>query len=151
MSILNRQRKHGPALWVSLRDAKKPAQAQSATKPVKTPPRARRSARRRSKRMAKLMAYYRERKASFLNAYPKCAVYKWEFANQIHHIRGRAGTLLLDERFWIAVSISGHALIHDDIERARRMLYICPRGEWNTPPEDAETARLRLLIKELTK
>ncbi len=31
---------------------------------------------------------------------------------QIHHMKGRAGSLYLDKRFWLAVSAEGHSFIH---------------------------------------
>ena len=55
--------------------------------------------------------------------------------NEVHHRRGRVGALLLDERFWLAVSKEGHRFIHANIHAARLAGFICRPGEWNVPPE----------------
>lgn len=51
----------------------------------------------------------------------------------IHHKRGRAGTLLLDSRHWAYVCAKCHRWIHANIEDARREGWICERGLWNVP------------------
>jgi len=56
--------------------------------------------------------------------------------NEIHHTRGRAGSLLRDQRFWLAVSKQGHRFIHSNIEESRRRGWICAAGLWNTPPKE---------------
>lgn len=73
----------------------------------------------------------------------RCAVYRTIPATQCHHQRGRLGSLLMDERFWIPVSSAGHARIGTGPEWARRtfafltdgraLTLLCQRGEWNTP------------------
>lgn len=52
---------------------------------------------------------------------------------EVHHTRGRAGALLLDKRFWIAVSRIGHRWIHSNPAEARRRGWLCAVGEWNKP------------------
>ena len=69
--------------------------------------------RRRSARMAKLMREYLVRKAQFFAKHPKCAIYPFLEATQIHHRKGRLGKLLLDEQYWMAVSQEGHSFIQD--------------------------------------
>lgn len=54
-------------------------------------------------------------------------------ATEVHHMRGRAGSLLCDERFWLPVSAEGHRIIHDSPESARARGWICKKGEWNKP------------------
>ena len=89
------------------------------------------SAKRRTQRRAYIKA-----KARFLAAHPWCA---WGLAqvppkriraSAVHHVRGRAGALLLDERFWLAVSQRGHRAIHDAPVVARELGLICPLGSW---------------------
>lgn len=53
--------------------------------------------------------------------------------NEVHHTRGRAGALLNDQRFWLAVSKWGHRLIHTMPELARQRGWMCHPGQWNTP------------------
>jgi hypothetical protein len=72
-----------------------------------------------------------------------CAVYTWMPATQVHHQRGRAGSLKMDERFWIPVSAQGHGTIHAHPEWARDtkallsdgryLTLLCQIGEWNKP------------------
>lgn len=52
--------------------------------------------------------------------------------SQIHHSRGRLKTLLMDERYWVAVSAGGHDWIHRNIAEARKRGLICPIGFWNS-------------------
>lgn len=109
-------------------DARRPRAALTA-KP-------RKPIRRRSAKMRGQMDIYRERKAAFLKKHPWCAVVPHDGrqrnrATEIHHTRGRAGTLLLDERYWLPVSASGHDFIHDNPKLARDLGYLCKPGEWN--------------------
>lgn len=62
--------------------------------------------------------------------------YGWPISNrlnEVHHTRGRAGALLLDERYWLAVSKQGHRWIHEHPAQARNMGWLAQPGEWNTP------------------
>ncbi len=95
--------------------------------------------RRFSTRRAALSREYARRAKDFLVRNAWCA---WGLkqtppqhirATQVHHTRGRIGRLLLDERFWVAVSAAGHEWIHRNIEAARQLGLICERGLWNTP------------------
>jgi hypothetical protein len=49
----------------------------------------------------------------FLKNNPRCAVFSNMASNQVHHKKGRSGKLLLDQRYWLAVSDAGHQKIHD--------------------------------------
>lgn len=91
-----------------------------------------------AKRAEQLREYSIRRKA-FLEAHPFCAVAaeasKKMFVNRqvgtfwmehtpatdIHHIRGRRDAMLLDERYWLAVSREGHDAIHQNPNKAREM------------------------------
>ena len=89
-----------------------------------------------SKRLSKRLEEYRERKADFLSERKAwtCPVSAFFGGNkkvtEIHHLRGRAGRLLNDERFWLGVSRSGHCWIHANPDRARAMTSLCKVGEW---------------------
>lgn len=54
--------------------------------------------------------------------------------NEVHHVRGRLGRLLRDQRFWLAVSKQGHRWIHEHPAQARRYGWLCERGQWNVAP-----------------
>ena len=62
--------------------------------------------------------------------------YGWPISDkltEVHHMRGRAGSLLLDQRYWLAVSKQGHRWIHSNIEKARALGWLCELGKWNVP------------------
>ncbi len=64
----------------------------------------------------------------------------------VHHSRGRGhggrGPLLMDERFWIAMSTQGHRWVHDHPAWARERGFMCESGQWNVPvPADAVVRR----------
>jgi len=51
----------------------------------------------------------------------------------IHHMRGKIGPLLMDQRHWMPVCRHHHNWIANNIEIARQRGFICPKGLWNTP------------------
>ena len=53
--------------------------------------------------------------------------------NEVHHTRGRAGTLLREKKYWMPVSKQGHQWIHENMDAARKLGWLCPKGEWNRP------------------
>lgn len=53
--------------------------------------------------------------------------------NEVHHKRGRRGSLLTDERFWMPVSKQGHRFIHEHPDEARKHGWLCEVGQWNVP------------------
>lgn len=90
------------------------------------------------KRRSRVVDYHKQRRW-FLVAHPWCA---WGIAQsppmhlrstQVHHTRGRAGALLTDERFWLAVSAVGHDWIHSHPNEARKLGLLCQKGQWNQP------------------
>ena len=129
-----------PALWTTTPSGRRQVakEVERATQRKKTR-QIKRSAqrtpiRKRSKSLTKRMKDYLNQKAVFLAKHPYCMVHgKPHLATQIHHSRGRVGTLLLDERFWFAVGQSGHAFIHEEPAAARAMGYLCKTGDWNRP------------------
>lgn len=90
--------------------------------------------------MARAMAAYNKRRVPFLAAHPVCPVLLalqgvTRATETIHHTRGRAGALLLDERFWLAVSMEGHRWIEDNKAEAKRRGWTLPGGgAWNCYP-----------------
>ena len=47
--------------------------------------------------------------------------------SEVHHRRGRSGSLLCDTRFWMPVSPEGHRFIHDNPARARSYGWLAER------------------------
>ena len=56
----------------------------------------------------------------------------------VHHSRGRAGSLLLDKRFWIPLCREHHDWVGVNMGAARKLGLLCETGLWNTPA-DGET------------
>lgn len=69
-------------------------------------------------------------------------------ATQVHHSRGRNGPLLIDERFFVSVSAENHDWIDRNKADARRLGLLCDKGLFNSPPKDAESERLREIIRK---
>lgn len=109
----------------------------------------RRFIRRRSARMTKLNARYNAEVEAWLPG-RRCAVFKDKPATQCHHKRGRLATLLLDKRFWIAVSAAGHAWIDANRSKAMKLGLLAAKGYWHVWPDDEETRRLKNVILEIT-
>lgn len=66
-------------------------------------------------------------------------------AVDVHHTRGRTGTLLLDTRFWVPVCRECHNWIQDNPAEARQARLVAPIGKWGVPMGD----RLANLLKRL--
>ncbi len=112
------------ALWTKTRLGIKPNGWRPSRKPWKP-------LTRRSTSYSKRVRQYRKQAKDFLRRNTRCAVFPGQPATQIHHRHGRLGRLLLDERFWLAVSAEGHAWIHDHPAEARRRRLLAPKGDWN--------------------
>ena len=65
---------------------------------------------------------YLRRRRIFLAKNPFCAV-TGNRATEVHHMKGREGGLLLDERYWLAVSREGHVEIENNPVWAKEMGY----------------------------
>jgi hypothetical protein len=63
--------------------------------------------------------------------------------SQIHHMRGRLGTLLMDKRGWLPCSTQGHRWIDANKEKARELGFLCAKGLWHVPFRDGELAATR--------
>ena len=130
MSLRGYKKKGRPALWLSVRGAQ-PVRFRVA---VKTAPKPRTWIRPVSAKMSKARrAYLRERNswlAGKLCAVGRCLAW----ATEVHHTRGRAGSLLTNDKFWLAVCNGCHNWIHNNIEQARKRGLICAKGDWNRQP-----------------
>ncbi len=82
-----------------------------------------------SKKKSKEVAEYAVKRKNFLAKYNRCAVYPRLMATQVHHKKGRLGSLFLDENFWLAVSALGHKWIEEHPEEAYKKGYSLLRLE----------------------
>jgi len=96
---------------------------------------------------AKQVREYIKLKRAFFEEHPYCQVCpeifrnkRRHYANDIHHTRGKVGTLLNDTNHWLATCREGHDWIHSHIGLAREAGLIAPLGEWN---KTARTSHLR--------
>lgn len=77
---------------------------------------------------------YLHKRSHYLAENALCAVFEGKRATDIHHMRGRAGELLLCEEFWLPVSREGHMKIHENPDWARSKGYLCDKGLWGKQP-----------------
>ena len=80
------------------------------------------------------IAEYRALKAEYLRSRPECMKDGCDrTAQDIHHIRGRAGTLLLDWRYWVGFCRECHEWVGAHPVAARSWGFLCQEGQWNVP------------------
>ena len=89
----------------------------------------RKTVNRKGERLTK----YLEQRIDFLSKNRMCARCRSRRSTEVHHMRGRIATLLLDERGWAAVCNGCHRWIHWNINAARDAGLICQRGLWGKP------------------
>lgn len=142
--------KRAVALWVNLKRGIKPNGWSGSATRSKSIARLK----PRSKAYAARMSIYRRLVKVFLSRNKYCAVCRMRQATEVHHFAGRAGKLLLEEKLWEPVCRKCHRSIHENPAEARRLGLLAQPGQWNkqpdTPPRDAETERLRELIRNAT-
>lgn len=80
----------------------------------------------RSKKRAKQEAKYYKRVKEWKKD-KMCAVYPNRKCVECHHMKGRIGDLLLDERFWLPVSVEGHRRIENNPDWAKENGYSLSR------------------------
>ena len=105
-----------------------------------------------SKKRAKQNREYSVKRKLFLQAHPYC---QWwlemrslpesralEFgcppSNDIHHRAGRIGKLLIEERYWMAVSRAGHLWIHQHPKESESLGFIIRLRTDGTNPNDPQ-------------
>ena len=125
MSLRGYKPKTKPALWLSVRGAKR------EPRPGRHPASEVRAYRKDAQ------AYVKAARAAGCRCPVVVAVpelrYRWPYGlpvDDVHHMRGRSGTLLRDKRFWLAVSRPGHDWIERNKEAARELGFLCARGLW---------------------
>jgi hypothetical protein len=74
-----------------------------------------------SKNKAKELAEYTVKRKKFLQENNRCAVYPKLMATQVHHRKGRVGSLFLDEKYWLPVSALGHKWVEEHPEEAYKL------------------------------
>ena len=125
------------ALWVGLAGGIKPRGFQKSGSRVESKSNSglkrNKRLRARSKVLTKRMKVYRARREDFLRRNPFCSVFPTLRATEIHHKHGRIAALLLDERFWVSVSLEGHQWIGANPNAARAKNLLCAVGQWNVP------------------
>lgn len=80
----------------------------------------------RSKKMQDNMVLYGKLRKQFLKEHPVCPI-TGEKTTDVHHKKGRLGKLLLDQRFWLAVSRKGHKWIEENPLEAKKLGYSLSR------------------------
>lgn len=88
----------------------------------------------RSPKMEGRMRAYWKLAAEYLKANRKCQCPGcWNRSRDIHHARGRVGSLLTDWRHWLALCRPCHNWVAEHPEAARLAGFLCAVGEWNVP------------------
>ena len=86
-------------------------------------------AKRSKKRIAQEKIYSQLRKAFLNKKENKICPITNERTTEIHHKKGRIGDLLIDTRYWIALSRTGHIFIEQNPEWAKENGYSLSRLE----------------------
>lgn len=83
-----------------------------------------------SVRQAKRLSDFHVVAKRFLKDHPVCRKERcmWR-AVQVHHSRGRLGSLLTDARFFVEICKLHHRWIHDNMDAARKEGLLCQLGE----------------------
>ena len=95
--------------------------------PVKDKPKA--IPRRSKKRIIEELQYNADVKVFLGKPENRICPVTGEKTSEVHHKRGRIGALLLDQRYWLAVSRKGHQRIENEPEWAKEMGFSLSRLE----------------------
>lgn len=92
--------------------------------------------RKASPKRAEELALYRQERDVWLAEHPVCsillALYGCTYHTQeLHHFRGRNGSLLRDKRFWMPVCKACHAYLHAHPTFARESGYLASATDFN--------------------
>jgi len=108
-----------------------------------------------SRRQARRNAEYARVKKKWLmdtfgEMFPICQFLGcWNMATEIHHSRGKAGSLLTDTRHWFVLCRDHHQWTHSNVDHATKLGLFGPKGSWNDPeplPESPEEAHERTVL-----
>ena len=114
------QRKTRPAPWTLCWRPAAPERRVARVRPV-------------SVRRGEQLRLYAKAKRELLDRFPTCECCARRKASDVHHIRGRAGRLLNERRWWMLVCRRCHDWIHGHVAEARERGWLCERGKWNSP------------------
>ncbi len=140
MNLRNYVPKTRPALWTTMPGGSKPRRL--AAQPPKAKPHRKRIAPVSKHRAGKAQAY-RRRQPLYLAENPHCVACaklktvlpftddRQHRSESIHHVHGRLGPLLLDERHWLPVCAASHDFIHRNPAIARALGLLAQPGQWN--------------------
>ena len=88
----------------------------------------------RSKRMSGMVRGYRKLAEQYIAHARTCQrAGCGRPARDIHHTRGRAGSLLSDWRYWMALCRPCHDWVAEHPVDARSEGLLCAEGKWNVP------------------
>ena len=97
----------------------------------------------RSVKMERAMAEYRKERLVFLLEPEHVTCWACEMtvcvparrSEDVHHTRGRAGKLLRDRRYWVALCREHHDRVQREPNWARALGLLPEKGQWNTVPK----------------
>lgn len=77
---------------------------------------------------------YARLRAAFLKGEPICQRCRVAASEEVHHLRGRAGKLLLYVPCWMALCSACHRWVTDNPEGARKSGLLSAVGDWGRQP-----------------
>lgn len=97
--------------------------------------------RRQSKAREREMRLYYQERTEWLKKHPACQICAVRGmtpapATETHHIRGRIGKLLRDQRFWCASCRGCREWPHENPREARELGVLAEPKDWNTSPRE---------------
>lgn len=128
---MKRERKTKPAPWTQVKRWAKDAGVEKKPKSALRPAPRKARVKPRSKAMESRMAVYRRKAEAYKIANPVCIRAGCSRkTSDVHHSRGRAGRLLLEEQHWRPVCRSCHDWIAANPVGARADGLLCEKGKW---------------------
>lgn len=101
-----------------------------------------------SDRRRRESSIYSKIKLVWLPKNARCLACNLRKTDDVHHMRGRLRSLLIDLRFWLPVCRSCHDWIQANPRMARELGWLAELGKWKVEPKDAQTNRLRDVLDE---
>lgn len=91
-----------------------------------------------SKKRGEQLKIYKSLRQEFLKANPLCQNVDCPTLNghrrtatEVHHSRGKTGTMLLQVKWFRALCSWCHRWVHDNPNKARVLGLLCEKGKWN--------------------
>jgi hypothetical protein len=84
-----------------------------------------------SDRQRQRLKEYAVARGRFMQESPNCQRCG-EKATELHHSRGRIGSLLTDLRWFIGLCHSCHDFVHNNPNEARKAGLLCEKGKWGS-------------------